>query len=78
VAVGCRIEAAAQQDHQFRSAPGTVLQRGAGDVGNGLQVFVASLGLAGIAWLCAAARRLLTLAAPRRAAAFVDRERQGS
>ena len=53
----------------------TVLQRGADSVGNGLYMLIAPLGLAGIAWLSAAACLLLLLGARRLGAAFADRER---
>jgi len=55
----------------------TVLQRGADSLGNWLYQPLAVLGLAGLAWMSAAACVLLTFAARRLAAAFEDRERHG-
>lgn len=55
--------------------PNTLLQQGVDRAGNGLHVLVASLELAGSAWLAAAACLLLVFGARRLGAAFADRER---
>lgn len=66
-----------QSKFKSKSLIDTVLQRGADTLGNGAYLAIATLGISGIAWLCAAACGLLILCIRWLGAGYAAREPRG-